>query len=122
MHGSFDVKAVQKFYSFYDQSPVENFSEGGLYDFSKSGMTKKDCGCSHAEKKVPISKKHKKAKEILEAANMKVMQEYSEDNLRRLELAQKLYDLTSERYEKEKAENAAELQYAESIGQEDIYV
>ena len=52
---------------------------------------------------------------------MKVMQEYSEDNLHRLELAQKLYDLTSERYDKEKAENSLQLQYAESIGQEDIY-
>jgi hypothetical protein len=121
MHGSFDTKAVQKFYSFYDSPLVENFSEGGLYDFSKSGMTKKDCGCSHAEKKEPIAKKHKKAKEILDAANMKVLQDYSEENLRRLELAQKLYDLTSERYEKEKADNAAQLQYAESIGQEDIY-
>lgn len=121
MHGSFDVKAVQKFYSFYDHTPVENFSEANLYDFSKSGMTKKDCGCSHAERRESIVKKHKKAKEILDAANMKVLQEYSEDNLRRLELAQKLYDLTSDRYEKEKAQNASELQYAESIGQEDIY-
>lgn len=121
MHGSFDVKAVQKFYSFYDHSPTENFSEAGLYDFSKSGMTKKDCGCSHAEKKESIAKRHKKAKEVLDAANLKVLEEYSEDNLHRLGLAQKLYDLTSERYERERAQNASELQYAESIGQEDIY-
>lgn len=126
MHGSFDVKAVQKFYSLYDHSPVENFSEGSLYDFSRTGTSgTSGCGCSHSEKKAkrePIAKKHKKAKEILDAANMKVLEEYSEENLHRLELAQKLYDLTSERYEREKAQNAAELQYAEYIGQEDIYV
>lgn len=119
MHGSFDVKAVQKFYSFYDYSPAQEFSESGLYDFSRAGKT--DCGCAHSEKKKePIAKRYKKAKEILEAANVKVLEEYSEDNLHRLELAQKLYDLTTERYEKEKAENASELQYSESIGQEDL--
>lgn len=119
MHGSFDVSAVQKFYSFYDFSPVENFSESSQYDFSKCGS--KDTGFAPAKReKRSIAARHRKAKEVLDAANMKVLEEYSEENLHRLELAQKLYDLTSEQFAKEQAERAEELQYAEEIGQEDL--
>ena len=121
MHGSFDTKAVQKFYSFYDQDLTENFSESALYDFSKTGSK----GCSDytdKAKKKSVVKMHKKAKEALEAANAKVMAEFSEENLHRLELAQKLYALTTEAYSKEKADRDLQLQYAESIGQEDVYL
>lgn len=119
MHGSFDTKAVQKFYSFYDKDLTENFSEGSHYDFSRTGAK----GCSDymdKPKKKSVVKMHKKAKDALEAANAKVLEEFSEENLHRLELAQKLYALTSEAFNKEKEERDLQLQYAESIGQDDF--
>lgn len=116
MHGSFDVEAVKKFYNFYDHVPVQDFSEAGQFDFSSCG-SKGAAFAPSPKKKVSFAEKHKKAKAILDAANMRVLEEYSEENLHRLDLAQKLFDLTSEQYAKEQTERAEELQYAESIGQ-----
>lgn len=121
MHGSFDTKAVQKFYNFYDRDLTENFSESALYDFSKTGAK----GCSSfADKphKKSIAKMHKKAKDALDAANAKVLEEYSEENLHRLALAKQLYDLTSEKFAQEQAARVEELQYSESYGESDLMV
>jgi hypothetical protein len=121
MHGSFDTKAVQKFYSFYDRDLAENFSETSLYDFSMTGA--KSCSeGSEKEKKRSIAKMHKKAKDALDAANAKVLDEYSEENLHRLALAKQLYDLTSEKFAQEQAEKREELQYSESYGESDLAV
>lgn len=121
MHGSFDVKAVQKFYSFYDTELTENFSEAesGLYDFSRTG-TKECSECAAAGKRKSVAKMHKKAKEALDAANAKVMEAYSEENLHRLALAKQLYDLTSEKFAKEQEENQMALQYSESYGESEL--
>lgn len=121
MHGSFDVKAVQKFYSFYDADLAEDFSESNLYDFSSTGARK----CSDfadKTKKKSFAKMHKKAKAALDAANEKVLEEYSEENLHRLALAKQLYDLTSEKFAQEQAENKEALQYSESYGESDLLV
>lgn len=116
MHGSFDVQAVKKFYNFYDLPLAEDFSEGNLYDFSSTGVT---TGATKMPKKSEsVEAKHKKAKKILDDANKKMLEEFSEENLKRLELAQKLYSMTSERYEKEQKGKKEMVQYSESFGEE----
>lgn len=126
MHGSFDVSAVKKFYGFYGSSPktdFSDFSEGGLYDFSSAGMNPKiDGKNSKKGNKVSIAEKHKKAKTILDEANHKMLEDFSEENLHRLELAQKLFDLTSQRYAREQEEHFRALQYSEEIGPEDLSI
>lgn len=122
MHGSFDVKAVQKFYSFYDADLKEDFSESNLYDFSSTGSRGRS-SCSNfsdKSKRKSIKEMHMKAKGALDAANAKVLEEYSEENLNRLALAKQLYDLTSQRYAKEQEDNKAALQYAEYYDEREL--
>lgn len=122
MHGSFDVEAVKKFYGFYTNLSTEDFSEGDrkLYDFSSAGMPKKVAMAAMPKKKKSIAEKHEMAKKALEEANLKMLGEYSEENLKRLALAQQFHELTSKQFAKEQAEKKAALQYAEFIGPEDV--
>lgn len=123
MHGSFDLESVRKFYSFHNTTLTEDFSETGLYDFSSTG-TKGRKGCtdfsSTSKKKKSIKEMHMKAKDALDDANAKLLEEYSEENLKRLSLAKKLHDLTSERYVKEQEDNKKALQYAEYYDEREV--
>lgn len=122
MHGSFDVEAVKKFYGFYDNLSIGDFSQakGNLYDFSSAGMPDKVTMTAPPKKKKSIAEKHDMAKRALDDANTKMLEEYSEDNLKRLALAQQFHELTLKQFEKEQAEKKAALQYAEFIGPEDV--